>query len=256
MLMMSLANKTAAVFCSTGELSQAAAAGLQRAGATVCLAARRAEPNTGIHSVDVLEEAQIESFLRAIRSEHGSLDVIFNGVGPSANAAGSGLPSTQLSTEQFYQTLQTIVGGQWLTARVAARLWQESGDSGTIVLLTSSLSRLKSPNMTSISVASAAVEGLCRTLAAEYGRYGIRVVCVNGTAFTETETIRETARLQSEAAGIPLEAMLEAMGQGYTLGRGPELNEFGDLVAFLASSKGAILNSHIIDADRGSLHVI
>lgn len=263
---MYLRNKNAAIFCASGELSAAAARGLFREGASLHLSARQPGAATGlaqelshippVAEVDVLDEAAIETWLRHVRKESGSLDLVFNGVGPSAKEAGSGTHSTALDLDTFTKGVSLIVGGQFLTARVAAKLWKEWGESGTIVLLTSSLSRLKAPNMTTISVASAAVEGLTRTLAAEYGRDDIRVVCVNGTAFPETETIQETTQLQAEAAGVPPEVIAQGMASGYTLGRGPNLHEFGNLIAFLATDAGAILNSHVIDADRGALSVI
>ncbi|MBC6996354.1 SDR family oxidoreductase [Neolewinella lacunae] len=263
---MYLRNTTSVIFSASGELAAAAARGLHREGATVCLSARHpvqaqelasaVSPEYPVAAVDVLDEAAIETFLRDVRSRTGRLDLVFNGVGPSAQEAGSGTPSTALDYEQFTSGVALIVGGQFLTARTAARLWQEWGEAGTIVLLTSSMSRLKMGNMTVISAASAAVEGLARTLAAEYGRFGIRVVCVNGTAFPETETIRETTELQAQAAGIPAEAIAASMASGFSLGRGPSLKEFGDLIAFLATDAGAILNSHVIDADRGALNVI
>lgn len=263
---MYLRDTTSVIFCASGELAAAAARGLHREGATVRLSARNpgkaaelaagVSPESPVVPIDVLDEAAIESFLRQVRRETGRLDLVFNGVGPSAVEAGSGTASTELDYHQFTTNVSLILGGQFLTARVAARLWQEWGETGTIVLLTSSMSRLKMGNMTVISAASAAVEGLARTLAAEYGRHGIRVVCVNGTAFPETETIQETTRLQAAAAGVPPEAIAAGMAAGYTLGRGPTLQEFGNLIAFLATDAGAILNSHIIDADRGALSVI
>lgn len=263
---MYLKNKTATVFCASGELAAAAARGLRRAGADVHLSARapgrarqladEIESLDGVAEVDSLDEKVIETYLRSVREQAGRLDIVFNGIGPSAEAAGSGTPSTKLGYDNFMESIGVIVGGQFLTARVAARLWMEWGETGTIVLLTSSLSKIKAPNMTTISVASAAVEGLTRTLAAEYGQHDIRVVCVNGTAFSETETIQETTRLQAAAAGVPVEVMAEQFASGYTLGRGPKVEEFGDLVAFLASDTGAILNSHVIDADRGDFSVL
>ncbi|OAV43824.1 SDR family NAD(P)-dependent oxidoreductase [Lewinella sp. 4G2] len=263
---MYLRNTSSAIFCASGELAAAAARGLHREGSTVHLSAREPEkaatlaaeitPNASVATVDVLDEAAIEKFLRGIKAETGRLDVVFNGVGPSALEAGSGTPSTSLELDVFTRNVSLILGGQFLTARVAARLWREWGETGTIILLTSSLSRLKMGNMTTISAASAAVEGLTRTLAAEYGRSGIRVVCVNGTAFPETQTIQETTALQAKAAGVPPEAVAAGMASGYTLGRGPTVREFGDLIAFLATDAGAILNSHVIDADRGALSVI
>lgn len=262
---MYLRNTTSAIFCATGELAAAAARGLHREGADVYLSAREPERAAALATeldtapaagVDVLEEAAVEAWLRDVRERTGRLDLVFNGVGPSAAAAGSGTASTALDYDRFTEGVSLIVGGQFLTARVAARLWQEWGETGTIVLLTSSMSRIKAGNMTVISTASAALEGLARTLAAEYGRYGIRVVCVNGTAFPETETIQETTALQAAAAGVPPAVIAESMASGYSLGRGPSLKEFGDLVAFLATDAGAILNSHVVHADRGALSVV
>ncbi|MEL6821043.1 MAG: SDR family oxidoreductase, partial [Calditrichota bacterium] len=160
------------------------------------------------------------------------------------------------SLEDFMRPLEVHLGSQFLTSRHAAKAMMDSQSTGTIITLTASLSRIKTPFMTGITAACTAIEGMTRSLAAEFGRTGIRVICVNPTALIETRTIRETTEANAKTAGLPAEQFAEMMQQGYLLGKSPTTKDIGQLVAFLASDAGALLNSHVIDADFGTANVI
>jgi NAD(P)-dependent dehydrogenase (short-subunit alcohol dehydrogenase family) len=132
----------------------------------------------------------------------------------------------------------------------------ETQSQGTILTLTSSLSRSKIPFMAGVASASTAIEGLTRVLAAEYGMFGIKVICLNPTALAETRTIRETTHANAQTMGIPTEELAKQLSQGFLLQKIPTLNEVGNMAAFLVSDEGAVLNSHIVDVDFGTRTVI
>jgi NAD(P)-dependent dehydrogenase (short-subunit alcohol dehydrogenase family) len=94
------------------------------------------------------------------------------------------------------------------------------------------------PGMAHSSAARAGMSGLTNVLSVEWGRYGISVTAV-APGWIDTEGIRQyDTDLESVAAGIPL-------GR---LGR-PE--EVGDLIAFLASDRGAYITGQTIVIDGG-----
>lgn len=264
-----LENKTAAVFAASGAIAGAVAKDFARQGAYTFVSARKLEQAEEVAAairaaggkaeaaqVDALDEGQITAWLQGIVAQTGRLDVVFNGIGLRPIQHGYGLPALKLSFDQFMEPIRVHAGSQFLTSRVAAGFMAKLPEKGTILLLTASLSRLKMPFMAGVTASCTAIEGLTRVLASEFGPMGIRVLCMNPTAMPETRTIQETGAATAATAGISPEVMAASMGQGYLLGRGPQLGEVAQLASFLASDAGAILNSHIIDADRGSANVI
>lgn len=267
--MKSLANKTAAIFASNGEIASAVARAMAERGAFVYLSGRdmdaiarlaqeitEAGGRAETHSVDANKEQQVNAFLERIVAEQGRLDIVFNGIGLRASEAGYGTPTTQLSTEKFMMPLRCILGSQFLTARAAAQHMMASQTPGTIITLSASLSRIKMPCMAGITATCAGIEGLTRSLAAEFGRAGIKVICLNPTALADTRTIRETNAANAKTAGISEEQLAAGIQQGHLLGKSPATRDIGMLAAFLATEEGALLNSHVVDADFGTSSVI
>jgi len=208
------------------------------------------------HQVDAMDEEAIDEYLQTVFAKAGKVDVVFNGIGLRAADLQFGTPSTELPYHLFMKALDVSLGSQFLTARIAARHMMQASKPGTIIMLSASLSRIKTPFMAGITAACAGIEGLTRSLAAEYGQAGIRVVCLNSTALGETRTIRETTELNARQIGIPAEVMAQQMQQGYLLGKFPTTHDIGRLAVFLGTETGALLNSHVIDADFGAHNVI
>jgi NAD(P)-dependent dehydrogenase (short-subunit alcohol dehydrogenase family) len=267
--MRSLSDKIAVVFAATGAIGGAVARSLAEQGAHVHVSGRNAGAAEALAfeitqaggkaeaaQVDALDEAAIEAYLQALAARHGRLDIAFNAIGLRPSESGYGQPATELSFEDFLKPFHAHVGSQFLSARAAARHMMRLGSPGCILTLTASLSRLKLPFMAGITAACAAIEGLTRSLAAEFGPAGIRVICLNPTSLPETRTIRETNALSARSMGMDPEALAALLGQQYLLGRGPGLREIGEAAAFLASEAGAVFNSHVLDLDLGSRSVI
>ncbi len=261
-----LTHHVALVFCASGTISSAVARAFHAAGATVVLTARRpaeaerlrlelglADP---IYPVDVLDESSVTTVLTEVYRVYGRLDSVFNGVGPRAQQAGYGQLATELTLPAFRSAFDLIVGGQFVTGRAAARVWAASGTTGTLVLLSSSLARLKLAGMSGLAAASAAVEGLTRSFAAELAPLGCRAVCINATALAGTRSILETSALQAARLGVSADMINEGMARGGLLGRTPTPAQVADLIVFAASEFGIVLNSHVIDADCGTASVL
>ena len=267
--MVNLKNKIAAVFAASGAIAGAVAQSLAQNGAKVYVTGKDfdevamlahdikqqggwAEP----HKVDALNENDIDAVFKKIVSENGQIDIVFNGIGIRPSQSQYGTPSTVVTYENFLKPLTTIVGSQFLTSRAAAKYMTETKTQGTILMLTSSLSRSKIPFMAGVTAASTGVEGLMRCLAAEFGMMGIKVICINPTGLSETRTIQETSAANAATIGIPVEAFAGELNKGYLTGQRPSLSQVGEVAAFLVSDAGAVLNSHIVDVDFGYRGVI
>jgi 3-oxoacyl-[acyl-carrier protein] reductase len=267
--METLKNKVAIVFAASGEIAGAVARAFAQHGAKVYVTGRNLiavknladEIKAGggrveAGKVDALNETEIETYLQQVVADNGQLDVVFNGIGSYYRDAGSGTPSTVVTFEQFLNPLQRICGSQFLTSRVAARQMIQSGSEGTILLFNASMAKTKTPNMAGFASACAAIEALTRVMAAEFGKHGIKVVCLCSGAIYESLKIQEMIGDFSQQVGISREDMTEQYKKFDLLGSGPTLKQVAETAVFLASENGVLFNSHIVDVDCGKFNVL
>ncbi|RBL92007.1 SDR family NAD(P)-dependent oxidoreductase [Chitinophaga flava] len=267
--MNSLKDKVAVVFAASGEIAGAVARSFAQHGAKVYVTARNLDAATALveeivanggraeaGKVDALNETEIDTYLQMVVADNGKLDMVFNGIGSYYKDAGSGTSSTMATFEQFMNPLQRICGSQFLTSRVAAKYMIESGSAGTLLLLNASMAKTKTPNMAGFAAACAAIEGLTRVMAAEFGKHGIKAICICSGALMETRKIQEMISDFSAYAGIPREQMESQYTKFNILPSGPTLKQLGETAAFLVSENGAPFNSHIVDFDCGKINVL
>ena len=267
--MENLKDKVAVVFAASGEVAGAVARSFAQHGAKVYVTAMNLkavealageiEANGGwaeAGKVDALNETEIDMYLQKVIAVHQKLDIVFNGIGSYYQDAGSGTPTTMATFEQFLNPLQRLCGSQFLTSRVAARHMIQSGSAGTLLLFNASMARTKTPNMAGFAAACAAIEGLTRVLAAEFGQHGIKAICICSGALMETQKIQGMIRDFSELAGISREVMTLNYTRQAILPSSPTLKQLGETAAFLVSDNGAAFNSHIVDFDGGQFNVL
>jgi NAD(P)-dependent dehydrogenase (short-subunit alcohol dehydrogenase family) len=267
--MQHLKDKTAVVFAASGEIAGAVARSFARHGAKVYVTARNLSAvktlaeeikAAGGHAeaakVDALNETEIDSFLQKVVAENGKLDAVFNGIGISYSEMGGRPPTTEVTFEQFLAPLQKICGSQFLTSRTAAKYMKQTASEGTILLLTAALSRSKIPNLAGITAACAAIEGLTRVMAAEFGKEGIKVICICPGALFETNRISGWINASAKQLGVPVEEVMVPYKIFDILKTTPTLKQLGETAAFLASETGVAFNSHIVDLDCGKLNIL
>jgi NAD(P)-dependent dehydrogenase (short-subunit alcohol dehydrogenase family) len=267
--MKTLKDKVAVVFAASGEIAGAVAKSFSEHGAKLYVTARNLTSikrladelkSSGgkleVAQVDALNEVEIDDFLKKVITENGRLDVVFNGIGPTYSEMGGRPPTTAATFEQFMAPFEKMCGSQFLTSRVAAKHMIETQSEGTVLLLTAALSRSKLPNVAGITAASAAVEGMTRVMATEWGANGIKVICLCPGAMMETKRINGWIDSIAQQYGLPREQIV-AQYKGFDiLKTSPTLKQLGDTAAFLASETGAAFNSHVVDVDCGKLNIL
>lgn len=267
--MQNLKDKVAVVFAASGDIASAVARSFSQHGAKVYVTARNLDAVTKLAGeiktsggcaeaakVDALNETEIDNFLKKVVSENGRLDVVFNGIGVNYNEMGGRPPTTVATLEQFMAPMEKICGSQFLTSRVAAKYMIQFQSEGTILLLTAALSRSKLPNLAGITAASAAIEGMTRVMATEWGAEGIKVIGISAGAIMETKRISGWIDSASQQYGIPVEQLVAQYKAFDILKTNPTLKQLGETAAFLASETGVVFNSHIIDVDCGKLNIL
>jgi NAD(P)-dependent dehydrogenase (short-subunit alcohol dehydrogenase family) len=106
--------------------------------------------------VDVLDDAAVDKYLEGVVEQAGGIDVEFNATGPRAAEYGTGIPAVDLPVDRFL-TGQTVLTGQFITARCAARRMVAQG-SGVIIFLTGSPARPHFPGGAAIGAANEGID--------------------------------------------------------------------------------------------------
>ena len=225
-------------------LGRAAALELASLGARVVVCGRREEPldetvalepdgRIEARVCDIREEDQVEALVEGVCGRHGRIDLLVN------NAGGQYLsPAEDITPKGFRTVIRLNVEGTWLMSHtVATRAMIPGGRGGKIVNVTLSPHH-GLPGMAHSSAARAAVENLTRVLSIEWARFGIRLTAVApGPMATETmRTKYPQAVVDSAAWTVPL-------------GRLGTEEEFGWLVAYLASPAGDYLSGTVLTLD-------
>ena len=236
-----LAGKVAIVTGGGTNLGKAAAAELARCGAMVVIAGRRADvlvqaateigERCSWADGDIRERAQADQIVRTALDRHGRLDFLLN------NAGGQYFVPAEGITKKGWGAVQRLnVGGTLSMCEAAYELAMGPAGSGMIVNVTVSPHH-GMPAMAHTGAARAAVEALTRELAAEWGPAGVSVAAVAIGRFA-TESLRKyPAELwRSAASTVPLQRL-------------GEVEEYGWLVALLASPVGRSLSGSVVTID-------
>jgi NAD(P)-dependent dehydrogenase (short-subunit alcohol dehydrogenase family) len=172
--------KTVVVTGGGTGLGRAMAESFAREGARVCVIGRREEKlDETVASIeaaggeafglaaDVRDVARIEAVMREIVERAGSIDVLVN------NAAGNFVcPSEELSPNGFKSVVDIVLLGTFYCTRFAFDALRSS--RGAILNIIAAYAWSGEPGAVHSASAKAGVLAMTRTLAAEWGRYGIR----------------------------------------------------------------------------------
>jgi 3-oxoacyl-[acyl-carrier protein] reductase len=249
---MLLQDKVAVVYGAGGAIGGAVARAFGAEGAKVFVSGRSLGPVQTVAKeiaaaggaaeaaqVDALDEAAVDRHTEQVAEQAGGIDVCFNAIGVHAV---QGTPLTELALSDFAFPITTWPSTQFLTARAAAR-HMVTKRKGVIITLTASPARLALPGAGGFGVACAAIEALTRTLAAELGPQGVRVVCLKPHRIADSGA---SADPRSEAAEF--RRSLEDMT---LLKRLPTLAEVANTAVFLASDHAASMTGAVANLTGG-----
>jgi len=259
---MLLKDKNAIVYGAGGGIGGGVARTFAREGARVFLAGRTREKLEGVAAeitaaggsaeaavVDALDELAVEELARTVASRAGSIDVSFNLI---SRGDVQGIPLVDMTAADLTHAVITGLTANFLTARAAARRMIEQG-SGVILMLTSGSSAGAPPLMGSTPPADAATEAFMRSLAAELGPHGIRVLGLWTAGVPETLSPEKIASvnstMQMDAAGV--ENLIERLGEMTMLRRAPRLAQVAEVAAFLASDRASAMTGTITNVTCG-----
>ena len=188
---------------------------------------------------DVSDENSVKACCDFVRSEFGRVDILIN------NAGNTGLlPSKDITPKFWERVLEVNLISTFRCSRIFGQEMIRQGHGGNIVNVSSIASLSTFPMRTSYIAAKAGINGLTKTLALEWARYGIRVNAV-APGMTRTERGKDLEKLNFGALREEL----------YTpripLGRRALPEEIAEVVTFLVSEKASYVTGQIWFVDGG-----
>lgn len=154
---------------------------------------------------DVTARADVEGMVKAVEAELGPIDVLVN----NASIDFPIVPFSEYRWEDFERKLTGEMKAAFFTCQaVVPGMIQRRG--GSIVNVSSTLSRFPGPGFVAHSSAKSALDAFSRSLALELGPHGIRVnVVAPGLTLTDATSGQPKAMHEAIAAHTPLRRLAE-----------------------------------------------
>ncbi|MCL4534913.1 MAG: SDR family oxidoreductase [Chloroflexi bacterium] len=187
-------------------------------------------------AVDVTDRVQVDAAVQATVDRFGSLDIL-------VNCAAIGRPGFAIDyPEEAWQTVLDVnLKGTLLACQAAGQVMTQRG-FGRIVNFASTAGTFGQPKALAYSVSKAGVVQLTRTMAVEWGPYGVRVNAIAPGVFL-------TPMHERAKAANP--AFFARFLSGSPLGRFGRPDEIVGVVAFLAARASDMITGQLIVVDGG-----
>lgn len=232
-------HKVAVVTGAGTGIGRAVSLALLKAGYSVALAGRRAEPLEAVVaeakalgmdralavSTDVAKPDSVTALFERTRQTFGRVDVLFNN-------AGVGLPPggfEDLTFEQWQNVVDINLTGSFLCAQAAFRVMKDQTPRGGRIINNGSISaHAPRPNSAPYTATKHAITGLTKSISLDGRKYDIACGQIDiGNALTEISKRMSTGVIQANGE-IAIEAMMDAEHVAnsvvYMAGLPPEAN--------------------------------
>jgi NAD(P)-dependent dehydrogenase (short-subunit alcohol dehydrogenase family) len=229
------------------------ATGIARAGGDVVIWGRRSDKNAEAakslaefggrvftQQIDISDEGQVVRGMTEMVEEMGRVD----GVIANAGMMRQDRSFLDMTSEQWHSLLAVNQHGSYYTVREGARHMKrrgDAGDPGGSLLFVASLSALTgSPGMQHYNASKGAMVSLCRGIAVEAGRYGIRcnVVCPG-------YTVSETVNLPDD------HPVMQRVRRFSPMGRMATADEFQGIAVYFMSDESKFHTGDVVIIEGG-----
>ena len=208
--------------------------------------------------VDVTKEDEVAAAVDATVEQFGRLDVMFANAGKTNPGQGK-LTLDETTEEQFNDVVDVVFKGVFYSGKHAARVMRPAG-AGNIVVTISAGGLNAYPGFAAYCAGKAGAVGLVRSMAYEFGRFGIRC---NALAPTHGMSVNFGMDPEADVLGLSYEEAMVAQAGGWDpqqmfpgplkVGRPPTLRDNAAVATFLASDHSQYMSGVIIPScDGGS----
>ncbi|MFE3684007.1 SDR family NAD(P)-dependent oxidoreductase [Streptomyces sp. NPDC059095] len=228
---------------------------LREGGDRVIVSGRRAEPlerlerETGVlaHPSDVGDPEAAEGLVRAALAAYGRVDglVLNAGIGRSG-AVGD------LSLDDWDEVMRTNVTGPLLLLRAAIPHLLEA--RGSVVAVASVSALRNGVGNAAYATSKAALLQLCRSLAVDYGRQGLRANTVCPSWVRSEMADRRMARfaVEAELGDRGAESGYDEATRILPMGRPGDPREVAEAIRWLLSPAASYVNGAVLTVDGGA----
>jgi 3-oxoacyl-[acyl-carrier protein] reductase len=253
-----LKGRVAIVAAASKGLGLAVAQELAREGAEIAICARTAaelektaraiEDATGRaplwRAMDVTRSEDVRDFVAAAEKRFGRVDICVTNAGgpPSKKFLDVSIDEWRAAVD--LNLMSAVYFAREVLPGMQKRKW------GRLITITSMSVKQPVDGLILSNSIRAAVTGLARTLANEFGADGITVNNV-APGYTLTDRLEELTAKRASDAGLSREQILEQMSASVPARRVGRPEEFAAAVAFLASERASYLNGTTIAVDGG-----
>jgi NAD(P)-dependent dehydrogenase (short-subunit alcohol dehydrogenase family) len=209
---------------------------------------------------DVTIETDVAAAVQAAVDEYGRLDIMFANAG-KAPAGFGGTPLEDVTEADWDAVNDVVYKGVFFSGKHACRQMKQQG-GGNIVVTTSAGGLNAYPGFAPYNAGKAGAIGLVKSMAYDWGRYGIRV---NGLAPTHGMSVNFALPPDADVLGMSYEqASLAESGAEWDpvtmfppgplkLQRPPTLHDNAAVATFLASDNSEYMSGVVIPScDGGS----
>jgi 3-oxoacyl-[acyl-carrier protein] reductase len=252
-----LKDKTALVLAGGGGLGRAIAMALAREGAKVAVAGIGAKSVAGTEAAlaaisgksvgliwDLSDLTQIDVHVARIERELGPVDILVNNTGGPPPTPATGQDPALWSRHFQAMVLSVIAVTDRVLPNMRERHW------GRVITSASSGVVSPIPNLAISNALRLSLVGWSKTLAREVAKDGITAnIILPGRIATDRLKFLDEAKAKREGRSLE-DVSTEIMGT-IPAGRYGKPEEYGEVVAFLASERAAYITGSVIRVDGG-----
>lgn len=253
-----LKNRVAIVAASSQGIGRATAEAFAAEGCRVAMCARNAaalqsaaeqirkQYGTEVftEAFDVTDAKAVPAFIANVVEKFGGVDIcVTNAGGPPAKGfLSASLEDWQKAIQLNF--LSTVYFAREVIPHMQRKHW------GRIITLTSITTKQPVTDLVLSNAVRAAVVGLVKSLANEFGKDGILVTNV-GPGFTATDRLKELAKARSSASGKNEQEIFDAWAADAPLKRLGEPREVAETIVWLASERASYITGQTVLVDGG-----
>jgi NAD(P)-dependent dehydrogenase (short-subunit alcohol dehydrogenase family) len=188
---------------------------------------------------DVRQSEQVEAMFTAARERFGRIHALVN------NAAGNFVcPTERLSYNAFNSVVDIVLKGTYNCTLAIGKRWIEESTAGAIVNISTTYAWTGSGYVVPSAVAKAGALVMVRSLASEWGKYGIRLNAIAPGSFPTEGAWSRLRPSELDDNGD--------LSKKIPLGRYGEYQELANLAAYLLSDFSAYITGACITIDGGA----
>jgi len=183
--------------------------------------------------LNVTDNDQVTSVLKAVTDEYGAVDVLINNAGITRDNI-----LVRMKEEEWDDIINTNLSSVYRMSKAVLRGMIKKR-SGRIISITSVVGAMGNAGQSNYAAAKAGIMGFTKSLAREVGVRGITVNAI-APGFIETDM---TDNLSADQKAV--------LGSQIPMGRLGTVNEIAQAVLFLASDSGSYITAQTLHVNGG-----